>query len=191
MVVVVLILFSEHFAERNELELQLMADTDALTQLPNRRAFRARLGRALEAAERDGGQIAVALLDVDFFKHVNDTYGHDAGDMCLQTLARLLQGQLRADDVVARMGGEEFALLMPQTTLDQARVIAERMRAVVARHAFALAGSDELLSVQISIGLAALTPGERVDQAMKAADDALYRAKASGRNRVVVQAGGG
>ena len=158
-----------------------------MTLLPNRRAFRARLMRDLEASERAGLSMAVAMMDIDHFKRINDQYGHDMGDSTLQLLAKLLLEHLRADDTVARMGGEEFAVLMPRTTVAQAQVIVERMRVAVARQVF---GTQEIpLTLSISVGLAGLAPGASADQVMKSADAALYEAKDAGRNRVMVHAG--
>ena len=186
-IIVIVMLYSERSAARNELELQLMADTDPLTLLPNRRAFRARLMRDLDASERAGLSMAVAMMDIDHFKRINDQYGHDMGDSTLQLLAKLLLEHLRADDTVARMGGEEFAVLMPRTTVAQAQVIVERMRVAVARQVF---GTQEIpLTLSISVGLAGLAPGASADQVMKSADAALYEAKDAGRNRVMVHAG--
>ena len=184
-IVVVLMLHNEIATVRNERELQAAAATDPLTQLPNRRAFRTALQRDLARAIRDKSTLAVALVDVDFFKRVNDQYGHDMGDQVLQLLAQLLREQMRAADLVARIGGEEFAILMPQTNLEQARVLAERMREAVALRRFGAAEAPFRLS--ISVGLATVGYHLSEEQILKAADKALYLAKNKGRNRVVAE----
>ncbi|MEY2953046.1 MAG: hypothetical protein RLZZ401_1133 [Pseudomonadota bacterium] len=181
----VLLINGEYFAARNERELELMANTDSLTQLPNRRAFRARLTRDLEGSLRDARAMAVAMIDIDFFKQINDGHGHDVGDRVLQAVSQVLMAHMRADDTVARIGGEEFALLMPRTDAAQALVIAERLRHAVSEFSF---GTTEVpLRLNVSIGLTSMEPGARADHALKAADAALYTAKSEGRNRVVVR----
>lgn len=160
-----------------------LALTDELTRLPNRRHFLALAEAALAHARSHGGAVAMAGLDIDFFKKVNDTYGHAAGDVLLQRVAHVLRGAVRPSDTVGRMGGEEFSALLRDAAPDQAREIAERMRAAVQ----ALDCSDIApdLKPTISIGLSQLAAqGDRLDSLCKRADDALYRAKENGRNRV-------
>ncbi|WP_342119839.1 GGDEF domain-containing protein [Pseudoduganella sp. OTU4001] len=160
-----------------------LALTDELTRLPNRRHFLALAEAALAHAQQSGGTLAMAGLDIDFFKKVNDTYGHAAGDVLLQRVAHALRQAIRPSDTVGRMGGEEFSALLRDAAPDQAREIAERMRAAVQ----ALDCSDIApdLKPTISIGLSQLSArGDRLDSLCKRADDALYRAKENGRNRV-------
>jgi diguanylate cyclase (GGDEF)-like protein len=183
-IIVLLMLIGEYSATRNEIELQLMANTDPLTRLPNRRAFRARLKRNLEQLNSPHDNIAIAMIDIDFFKKINEEHGHDMGDKVLQLLASLLLQHVRAEDTLARYGEEEFALLLPQTSAEQALSVTERMRTAVEQTLFG--HSQAPLRINISIGLANIQSKIRVDQALKAADDALYRAKQQGRNRVVM-----
>lgn len=183
-IVVVLMLFSEYSAARNELELQAMANTDSLTHLPNRRAFRARLARDLATSHRSGSLLTVVIIDIDFFKDVNDAHGHDAGDLVLQGVGQVLQQQLRPDDMLARMGGEEFAVLMPSLSVEHGRAVAERMRQAVESHRFETPQTS--LQLTVSLGVAALPPGARADSGLKSADAALYAAKQAGRNQVQV-----
>lgn len=185
-IVMVLMLFSERSAARNELELQAMANTDPLTYLPNRRAFRAQLSREMAANHRDGSLLTVVIFDIDFFKRINDTHGHDIGDLVLRNLCHVLQQHLRPDDLLARMGGEEFAVLMPRTSVEQGLMVAERMRQSVENHRFDTPTTS--LQITISLGVAALEPGARADDGLKLADSAMYAAKQAGRNQV--KAGG-
>jgi diguanylate cyclase (GGDEF)-like protein len=160
-----------------------LALTDELTRLPNRRHFLALAQASLAHAQNSGGTLAMAGLDIDFFKKVNDTYGHGAGDVLLQRVAHALRAAVRPSDSVGRMGGEEFSALLRDAAPDQAREIAERMRAAVQ----ALDCSDIApeLKPTISIGLSQLGgKDDRLDSLCKRADDALYRAKENGRNRV-------
>lgn len=161
-----------------------LALTDELTRLPNRRHFLALAEAALSDTRRHGTPLALAGLDIDFFKKVNDTYGHAAGDLLLQRVAHALRGAVRPTDAVGRMGGEEFSALLRGADPEQARVIAERMRAAV--QALDCSDISPDLKPTISIGLSQAVDGnERLDALCKRADDALYRAKESGRNRVV------
>lgn len=160
-----------------------LALTDELTRLPNRRHFLALAEAALADAKRHGTPLALAGLDIDFFKKVNDTYGHAAGDVLLQRVAHALRGAVRPSDAVGRMGGEEFCALLRGADPAQARMIAERMRAAV--QALDCSDISATLKPTISIGLSqAGGDSERLDALCKRADDALYRAKEAGRNRV-------
>lgn len=159
-----------------------LALTDELTRLPNRRHFLALAEAALAHARSTGQPLALAGLDIDYFKKVNDAYGHGAGDLLLQRVAHALHQAVRPSDSVGRMGGEEFSALLRGADASQAHAIAERMRAAVQ----ALDCRDIAPDLQptISIGLALLAPHDRLDSLVKRADDALYRAKEQGRNRV-------
>lgn len=162
-------------AEHNA-ALAQMALRDPLTGLPNLRAFRAAL-----AAER--GSFAVAFIDTDHFKSVNDRFGHAGGDRVLMALARQLRALLRQGDSIARIGGEEFAVLMPGTGLEGARALAERLRLAVAGMPLELEGTR--LALTVSIGVASSQGGRATPEAvLQAADRAMYAAKAAGRNRV-------
>lgn len=166
-------------------ELQHSAETDSLTGVANRRSFLAALDRECARATRYGQSFSVALVDVDRFKHVNDTLGHAAGDSVLLIVADRIMGCIRASDLLSRYGGDEFALLLPQTGRSGAHDLGERV-------CHAVAGSlidgicDEAITVSLSIGLATLEPGQEPDWGLllQHADKALYEAKAQGRNRV-------
>ncbi len=168
--------------KRQEHELRRLAHTDPLTALHNRRGFFARA----EHLAGQAGQLPIGLLaiDVDHFKHINDSHGHATGDLVLQQLAGRMASILREQDVLARIGGEEFAVLLPATSARRARAMAERMRRVVCDHALRCRGLR--LQLSVSIGVAMLEqPGEDVDALLARADAAMYRAKQDGRNRVL------
>jgi diguanylate cyclase (GGDEF)-like protein len=153
------------------------ARVDALTGIANRRALEEALAAEIARAQRFEHELAVLLLDVDHFKDVNDTHGHAAGDRLLCEVARLLSSSARQGDTVARWGGEEFVAVLPETDLDGARRLAERLRLSV--------GTVSLGATRVSgsCGVASLVPGDTVDTLLAAADSALYRAKENGRNR--------
>jgi diguanylate cyclase (GGDEF)-like protein len=162
-----------------------LATRDALTGLLNRRAMVELLAREHPRIERGQGPLAVALLDIDWFKRINDNLGHGAGDEVLRRFAAILKMQLRAADALARWGGEEFLLLMPGTRLDDARVVLDRLRgAVHASDEFGSIAAD--LKVSFSAGLVEVGEGESQDAALERADRALYRAKERGRNCIEV-----
>jgi len=175
-------------AQKNELTDALalnreLATRDALTGLLNRRAMVELLAREHPRIVRGQGPLAVALLDIDWFKRVNDSHGHGAGDEVLKRFAATLKEQLRAADALARWGGEEFLLLMPGTRLDDARVVLERLRCQVdAADAFTDIAAG--LRVSFSAGVVEVAEGESQDAAIDRADRALYQAKQNGRNRV-------
>jgi diguanylate cyclase (GGDEF)-like protein len=160
-----------------------LATTDELTGQHNRRHFYSIAGALVQAASRSGHDLAAAMLDIDKFKNINDTYGHGVGDEVIRTVAARLRTAIRHSDVLGRYGGEEFAVVLPDHGGD-ALVLAERMRAAVATAPIATAAGP--VEVTISVGLAALAPGDgTLDHLLARADHALYRAKESGRNRVV------
>lgn len=167
-----------------EQEIYQLATTDSLTGIANRRAFSAVLAKELERARRYGVPLALVMYDLDHFKHVNDTHGHDVGDEVLQAVTGLVRENIRAHDVLARWGGEEFMLLMPQTDAPAAGRAAEKLRLAIAAHVF-----DKVGKLTVSFGVAAFEPRDDQASLLKRADDALYRAKAQGRNRVEVLAG--
>jgi diguanylate cyclase (GGDEF)-like protein/PAS domain S-box-containing protein len=162
-------------------QLELQAMSDALTTLPNRRAFEIEAARMLARSKRSGAQIAIGIADIDFFKKVNDTHGHPVGDEVLRAVSEVLSQAARASDFVARIGGEEFGLLFPESTPATASAVAERMRVAVEEHLMRAAGGLEL-KVTISIGLA--TFADKLSEALSNADKALYQAKNKGRNRI-------
>ena len=171
--------------QRQADELLRVSRTDALTGLDNRRYLEERLAEAFEHARRLSEPFAVLMCDLDKFKSVNDTHGHQAGDAVLEQLADVLRAQVREIDRVGRYGGEEFMLLLPGTTLHAAQRFGERVRKAVEAHTFRFEGGT--LRRTLSAGVAAW-PHARLataDALVKAADDALYVAKESGRNRVV------
>ena len=155
---------------------------DTLTSLPNRRAFEEELAREAARAARSLAPLAVAVLDVDRFKSVNDQHGHAAGDEVLRAVAACVAGALRGGDLVARIGGEEFALLLPGADLAKAAEIAERVRATIAAAPMKAGGRS--LSITTSLGCAAWTPGETTAALLARADARLYEAKQAGRDRV-------
>jgi two-component system cell cycle response regulator len=163
-----------------------LALTDELTGLYNRRYVFAHLNELLGRIPEGGFETAVMLFDIDHFKLVNDRYGHPAGDAVLRELAGRAMRQVRSVDLVGRLGGEEFVVVMPETSLGGAIVVAERFRAAVAGDPFVLHDSGEQLAVTVSVGIA--VSGDRqdtLDTLLKRADEALYAAKKSGRNRVI------
>ena len=175
----------------NQERLTLAGLTDALTGVHNRRFFEHRSPIEVAQARRYRHPLACLFLDIDSFKHINDSHGHAAGDTVLTAVGGLIQGQLRTGDTVARYGGEEFVVLLPQASAQHATEIAERIRARIAAKPLLLT-SGEAIPVTVSIGLAMLTddtvarePVELAAQMVAAADQAMYAAKQQGRNRVV------
>lgn len=165
-------------------ELEELANRDGLTGLLNRRHFMASAEAELKRAERYGRPVVMALADLDFFKSLNDTHGHAAGDRVLQAFAQLMRDSVRSTDLIGRYGGEEFAFLFPESGVEQASALVERFR-----HRFAtepvLLESGVSVRVTVSIGLADAS-GRPLGIALRDADQALYAAKRGGRNRVVV-----
>jgi len=142
----------------------------------------------MERVNQDVTSAAVLLFDVDHFKRVNDTHGHDAGDDVLRELAARTIKSVRSVDLAVRWGGEEFLVVMPETDLANAAAVAERLRAAVAKDSFTVRSSGEKLAVTISVGVAAaIAVGDDRHRLLKRADDALYNAKSAGRNRVVAR----
>lgn len=168
---------------REHLEVQRQkALIDPLTGLPNRAAWSERLDHEVNTWHQRGNSLSLAMLDLDHFKRINDGYGHLAGDKVLKIIANVLRKYLRPNDFIARFGGEEFVLLMPDSALEEALAVGEGLRAAIEACPFHFKG--EPVTITMSMGLAQFQPGERSDLALKRADEALYRAKAAGRNRV-------
>lgn len=169
----------------NHLLLEL-SNTDPLTQLSNRRCLMETLEREIKRSERSGAPVSLVMLDIDHFKQVNDTYGHQQGDTVLKAVADLLRQHLRQYDMAARFGGEEFSLVLPTTDLEQATEVAERLRTRVATIPFK--SSLQNLTLSVSLGVATYPHGtvRTVDDLIREADYALYEAKRGGRNQVRV-----
>jgi two-component system, cell cycle response regulator len=166
-----------------------MAITDGLTGLYNRRYMESHLGSLVEQAASRGKPLTALVLDIDYFKSVNDTHGHDAGDDVLREFATRIKKSIRGIDLACRLGGEEFVIIMPETDMAVATIVAERLRRRVASEPFAIAHGSKTIEVTISIGLATLdTADDNAATILKRADQALYRAKRDGRNRVVADA---
>ncbi len=167
----------------NQLELRSDANRDFLTKTGNRRSFVTGLEKEMARMRRSGGAATIAFLDLDHFKQVNDTFGHPAGDCVLREFADVVTEECRQVDLVARLGGEEFAVLLPETDLDSARIWAERVRRRVADTLF---NGEAALRVTVSVGLAAVDAEQAShDNITETADRALYTAKRLGRNSVV------
>ena len=165
------------------------AITDGLTGLHNRRYMESHLGALVEQAASRGKPLTALVLDIDFFKSVNDTHGHDAGDDVLREFATRIKKSIRGIDLACRLGGEEFVIVMPETDMAVATIVAERLRRRIASEAFVIAGGAKKLDVTVSIGIATLdAPQDNAATILKRADQALYRAKRDGRNRVVAEA---
>lgn len=171
--------------KRREFELQYLASTDPLTGALNRRRFLELADAERRRGARYARPLAVALIDLDRFKRINDTYGHAIGDLVLRDFVLLCQGVLREQDLLCRYGGEEFALLLPETTLDGALHVSERLRAAAASRSVVTDGGS--LRFTVSIGTTLCMPGEQtIDLPLARADTALYEAKIGGRDRVMV-----
>ncbi len=170
---------------RLHLHLSHLATHDLLTGTLNRHAIEENAARERARARRQGYPLSLLMLDIDHFKHVNDAYGHEAGDAVLRAFAGVVRVSLRRDDILGRYGGEEFVALLPMADRAEALAVAERIRAAVA--ATPVAYANRTIGVTVSIGTALFADGEGAwEAAIRAADDALYRAKREGRNRVAV-----
>ncbi len=171
--------------EKKKSELEQLAYYDPLTGLPNRRFFFDHANLIFENSKRYGTPFSLLVMDIDFFKKINDTYGHDAGDLVLKSFADVLRKSIRQSDLPARFGGEEFVLLMSNTNLQQAKVVAERIRTNFQNSLIVYEGNE--IKATLSGGLASFPAGvEKIDELIKMADEALYKAKESGRNRIEV-----
>jgi len=166
-------------------EILRHATLDALTGLNNRRQFEVRLKQEYELAIRQKSNLCAIMLDIDFFKSINDTHGHAIGDKVLKTMANIIKKQLREYDIASRYGGEEFCILLPQTKIEEASIVAQRLRAAVESTQINI-DEDKNINITISIGLSQLREKDKAEDLYKRADKALYDAKNRGRNRVVV-----
>jgi diguanylate cyclase (GGDEF)-like protein len=178
-----LTLLSRSFEVMRE-RLSELVSTDSLTGCLNRRSLERQLVAAWRMAKRTETSIAVLALDVDYFKNINDGLGHAAGDLVLQQLAEILRSTARDTDAVARPGGDEFVVLLPNQSWDGAMSFAERLRANVDDFVFGPAGKPVRLTISIGVALARHTDAVSPDAVLQQADRSLYRAKAEGRNRV-------
>ena len=169
--------------ERDEAELHKLATVDALTGLFNRRAFVDLASREIARARRLKSPYAVLMIDLDFFKRVNDEFGHQAGDQVLAAFATVATHSVRVEDLVGRYGGEEFCIMLPGAAMQPALAIAERVRNEVAMRP--LGGLPHITTVSIGVAVCSGRDEVSLDAAIARADEALYRAKNEGRNRVV------
>jgi two-component system cell cycle response regulator len=166
-----------------------MALTDPLTGLFNRRYMETHVGTLVERSAARGKSLSLLILDIDYFKSINDNFGHDAGDDVLREFAERLKASIRGIDLACRYGGEEFVVVMPDTDLGVATLVAERIRRRIAGEPFPIEKGARAIEVTISVGIAArVGPQDNASQMLKRADEALYRAKRDGRNRVVADA---
>ncbi|MGP0095025.1 MAG: PleD family two-component system response regulator [Xanthobacteraceae bacterium] len=180
--------YTERLRDNVQLSIE-MAITDALTGLYNRRYMESHLATLVEQAAARGKPLTVLILDIDYFKAINDSYGHDAGDDVLREFALRIRKSIRGIDLACRYGGEEFVAVMPETDMAVATMVAERLRRRIASEPFSIQQGKGSVTVTISVGLAALgSPNETAAEILKRADQALYRAKRDGRNRVVPDA---
>jgi two-component system cell cycle response regulator len=180
--------YTDYLRENLDLSLEL-AVTDQLTGLHNRRYMESQLDALVRRAVVGGSDpVALLVIDIDHFKKINDSFGHAVGDEVLREFAVRLASNVRAIDLPVRFGGEEFVVVMPETELMDAHRIAERIRLHVAGSPFRVLDGEELLTVTISIGVAASLPTDDQAKLIKRADDAMYEAKAHGRNQVVAKA---
>lgn len=168
--------------EKTANELRVLAEIDSLTNLYNRGAFLKSLEQSLSFAQRSNLNLCVLVLDVDNFKNINDSYGHDVGDAVLKSVTTTILGCLRKEDVMGRLGGEEFSIYMINTDLTSALAVAERIRGKVNATPMMCRGHSVLCS--ISIGVTTFASGDPLDRLIRRADQAMYFAKANGRNRV-------
>jgi two-component system, cell cycle response regulator len=181
----------KRYAERLRDNVQMsieMAITDALTGLYNRRYMETHVGTLVEQAASRGKPLTVLVLDIDYFKSINDTHGHDAGDDVLREFAIRIRKSIRGIDLACRYGGEEFVVVMPETDLAVATIVAERLRRRIASEPFRIQQGARAIEVTISVGIAGLGGADNAASVLKRADQALYRAKRDGRNRVVPDA---
>jgi two-component system cell cycle response regulator len=179
--------YTERLRDNVQMSIE-MAITDALTGLYNRRYMETHVGTLVEQANARSKPLTVLVLDIDYFKSINDSWGHDAGDDVLREFAVRIRKSIRGIDLACRYGGEEFVVIMPETDMAVATMVAERLRRRIASEPFPIQQGTRNIEVTISIGLAALARGEDAAAVVKRADQALYRAKRDGRNRVVPDA---
>ena len=182
-VIVVLTLFNNQI-EINETKLRVQAETDALTKLPNRHYFFEKGSLLLNSSLENNRPFSLALIDIDYFKSINDKYGHHNGDKCLKSIAALMQNTCKAPQFVARIGGEEFVVLLPECTFKEAISFADQLREKITQHSISLY-EDESITCSASIGVASISSeNQSLKKLLVDADKSLYCAKEQGRNRV-------
>lgn len=159
-----------------------MAYTDPLTKTSNRAALNDVLNREITLANRNSRELSLIFLDIDHFKSINDSHGHDCGDLALASVAKWIKESIRSSDIVFRFGGEEFVILLSDSGIDGAQLLAERIRANIENHT--LAYGMKTLNITASLGISSLQGNDTVNDLVKRADDAMYLAKQTGRNRV-------
>jgi len=174
---------------RQELEhARETAKTDALTGLLNRRAFDQKLNEYIEIHQQNNDDLCLLILDIDHFKQVNDTFGHQMGDNVLRYTANLMKQHITEYHCAARYGGEEMAIIMPNTPLNKAMEIAEKIRASLAQHPLKLKGSKKSIGkVTISIGVSSFKINDSIESLIERADKAMYQAKDNGRNQIMAE----
>jgi diguanylate cyclase len=173
--------------QTKQAELEILARTDGLTGLNNRRHFMEQVGHEFRRTQRQERPLSIVMIDLDHFKQVNDTYGHQVGDRVLAGVARVLRDTIRATDLVGRFGGEEFVLALPETDAADAHDLAKRLCQAVREWAYEPASELPILHTSCSLGVATWWPGsaDSLEEILRRADTALYRAKEQGRNRVM------
>ncbi len=179
--------YLERLRDNVQMSIEL-AITDALTGLYNRRYMETHVRSLVEQAAARGKPLTLLVLDIDYFKSINDTHGHDAGDEVLREFALRVRKSIRGIDLACRYGGEEFVIVMPETDLAVGTIVAERLRRRVASEPFAIQRGSGSVALTISVGIAGLCASDDAATLLKRADQALYRAKRAGRNRVVPDA---
>ncbi len=162
-------------------ELKRISQTDPLTKIYNRSKFNDALEREIERIKRKYSDLSVLLFDIDFFKKINDTYGHDVGDDVLKKITALVSQNIRINDVFARWGGEEFIILLPLTDICNASLLADKLRVLISSHSMGKAGK-----ISCSFGVSSYRMGEPIESFIKRADEGLYKSKRNGRNRVTI-----
>ncbi len=162
-----------------------LAYTDPLTQTNNRTAFNDVLNREIQLAHRHDNILSLIFVDIDYFKKINDDYGHECGDMALSSAADCIKHAVRGSDIIFRYGGEEFVILLSDTNLTEAAIIAERIRSGIERHTFAY--GMQVIKLTVSLGVSSLRRDDDMERLIKRADSAMYQAKLNGRNRVKLE----
>ncbi len=171
--------------EKEKIQYETLALTDPLTGLYNRRMFWEIATKELSKADRYGDYFSIIMLDIDYFKKINDTYGHDVGDMVIKKVAEILKKNVRSSDVVARWGGEEFIIMLPKTGLVDAVKVAEKLREIIEKTPIRLK-DGRVIRITVSGGVSTFKGSESLEQLIREADMALYEAKRKGRNRVEI-----
>ena len=167
-------------------QLEILAQTDELTQIANRRQFMKLFEKYFDVAKRNETPLVLLALDIDWFKTINDTYGHDVGDEVLKLFTKTIEKKLRKSDIFARMGGEEFSILLQNTTLEHSLLLAEKLCKAVEETPYILKDGTKIIFT-LSIGISEMNQKHNdLPELLKSADNALYEAKKQGRNRAVL-----